>query len=91
VTELNPPQAPAVLTVRIGGFLVLALAELCFEIHIRYGAMQYTICMNKIKSTFTLSIEALRLLSELSKKKGLSKSSILELAIRLLAEQENVQ
>lgn len=53
--------------------------------------MQYTICMNKIKSTFTLSIEALRLLSELSKKKGLSKSSILELAIRLLAEQENVQ
>lgn len=47
--------------------------------------------MNKLKSSFTLSIEALRLLSELAKKSGLSKSGVLELAIRLLAEQENVK
>ncbi len=47
--------------------------------------------MNKLKSTFTLSVEALRLLSELAKKTGLSKSGLLELAIRLLAEQEGVK
>jgi len=46
--------------------------------------------MNKIKSTFTLSVEALRLLSELATKLGLSKSGVLELAIRSLAEKEKV-
>ena len=53
--------------------------------------IMYTVRMNKLRTNFTLSVEALRLLSELAKKTGLSKSGLLELAIRLLAEKEEIE
>lgn len=46
---------------------------------------------HKLQTSFTLSVEALRLLSELVKKLGLTKTGVLELAIRRLAEQENIK
>ena len=54
--------------------------------------MMYNANMRKkIQTTFTLSVEALRLIVELAKKLGLSKTGVLEMAIRRLAEMENIQ
>ncbi len=56
-------------------------------------AICYTIAiMKKEKQTnVRLSSEAIRLLIELTKKLGISQAAILEIAIRRLAEQENVK
>jgi len=48
--------------------------------------------MNKKKSTsLRLTPEAKRLLEELAKKLGISQAAIIEIAIRRLAETENVK
>jgi len=48
--------------------------------------------MKKEKQTnVRLSSEAIRLLGELTKKLGISQAAIMEIAIRRLAEQENVK
>jgi hypothetical protein len=46
--------------------------------------------MSKQRTSMTLSQQALKLMQILSKKLGLSKASVVELAIRKLAEQENI-
>lgn len=46
---------------------------------------------NKIQTTFTISVEAIRLIGLLAKKLGLSKTGVLELAIRRLAELEEIE
>mgnify|MGYP001568995166 FL=1 len=43
----------------------------------------------KVPTSFSLSKDAIILIAELSEKLGLSKTSILELAIRRLAEEES--
>jgi len=43
----------------------------------------------KIQLSVSLSEEALRLIEELAQKLGLSKTSVLELAVRRLAEEES--
>lgn len=46
--------------------------------------------MNKIRVGYALSRECLQLITDLSKKLGLSKSGIIEMAVRKLAEAENI-
>lgn len=45
----------------------------------------------KLHTSITLSVEALRLLSELAKKLGLSKTGVLEMIIRKFAAQEGIE
>lgn len=45
----------------------------------------------KLQTSFTLSMEALRLLSELANKLGLSKTGVLEMIIRKFAAQEGIE
>ena len=46
--------------------------------------------MNKIRVGYALSQECLDLTAALAKKLGLSKSGIVEMAVRKLAEAENI-
>ena len=96
LTELNPPQAPLVFNQgprgHPGGFLAVALAELHSKIPTNIPLCRYNIGMrHKVKTSITLSIEALRLLSELAKKLGLSKTGVLEMIIRKFAKLEEVE
>jgi len=75
----------------VEGALARSVSESQEQIFDLYIDIVYNSSMNKIQATFTLSVEALRLLSELAKKLGLSKSGVLELAIRRLSEMEDVK
>jgi len=46
---------------------------------------------NKSNTSLRLTPEAIRLLRELAKKLGVSQTAIMEMAIRRMAEQENVE
>ena len=47
--------------------------------------------MNKIRVGYALSPECIELTAALAKKLGLSKSGIVEMAVRKLAEAENIR
>jgi energy-converting hydrogenase A subunit M len=46
--------------------------------------------MSKIKTSYSLTKDAIRLTIRLSEKLGIPQSNVLEIAIRKLAEQENI-
>ncbi len=45
---------------------------------------------NKVKTSFTLTPDVIRLIKLLTKKYGISQTAVVEIAVRKFAEQENV-
>lgn len=46
--------------------------------------------MNKIKTSFTLSVGCINLLKKISEQKGISMASVIELAVREKAAKEKI-
>jgi predicted DNA-binding protein len=53
--------------------------------------MRYNFPMKDKSTSFRLSLEAKRLLKELSKKQGISQAAVLEILIREKAKAENIE
>lgn len=63
----------------------------CFPLLDTIPSFRYNNGMTKKKTSVTLSDEAIRLLDEIAKKMGLSKSSALEIIVREKAKAENIK
>jgi uncharacterized protein (DUF1778 family) len=66
---------------------------LTYGLHTNITDIAYNVCMNKSEkhTTIRLTPEAKRLLEELAKKLGVTKTGIIEMAIREFAEKREVK